>query len=192
MEMKVIQPLTEMGIPNGMEVDEFGNLFVADSAKAHIYRIQFNSPTEVVNVEIWSENTTPFVNGLEWVGDELYFTGVELNGIKSVFGKVTRNADGSAGAPLILYERVATVLDDIASYKEGFLITDYLKGSVIYWKDGAIIAETAKDTFYAPTAVQQGRPPMFSEETLIVTEKGIIFNSNPAFGNKVGLIYPEF
>ncbi|MCG8315119.1 MAG: hypothetical protein MI976_18070 [Pseudomonadales bacterium] len=192
MEMEFMRPLPEMALPNGMEIDEFGNIFVADSGKGHIFRIQFMSPTDVSHVEIWSEKTSPFVNGLEWVGDELYFTGVKLAGVKSVFGKVNRQADGSAGAPIILFERTATVLDDIAAYKDGFLITDYLKGSIIYWKDGAVITETEKDTFYSPTAVQQGRAPMFSEEALIVTEKGIIFNDNPAYGNKVGLIYPTF
>ncbi|MEE2731394.1 MAG: hypothetical protein VYA55_11270 [Pseudomonadota bacterium] len=188
-QLEVIAPLPELGLPNGIDVDEHGSIFVADSGKGDIVKIDMATPTEIGSLTVWDENTAMFVNGLNWVGDRLYYTGLKYNSLLSVFGYVERNPDGSAGARHVLFQRWGTVLDDFAPYDGGFVITDYLKGTVLYWKDG-VIMETAPDTFFAPTAVIPAQPPMFDSSALVVTEKGIIFNHNPAFGNKVGLFYP--
>lgn len=192
MTLQVIASMESVGIPNGMEVDEAGYLYIADSGKGDIVRVTLATPTEVSAIEIWSESIAPFVNGLEWVGDELYFTGLKAGTLNSVFGRVQRNPDGSAGSSEVLYQRASTVLDDLVYDGEGFIITDYLRGSLLYWQEGKVVAETPADTFFAPTAVVQAQPPMFDSNALVVTEKGIIFNGNPRLGNKVGLYYPEF
>ena len=191
MELSVIASMPDVGVPNGIDVDEFGDLFVSDSGKGDIVKVTFESPMQLASVTVWDENTAFFVNGLNWVGDRLYYTGIKYGTLKAVLGYVERNPDGSAGGREILFERWGTVLDDFMPYADGFVITDYLKGTLLYW-DGAVVQETAPDTFFAPTAVMAGRGPMFDDEALIVTEKGIIFNGNPAWGNKVGVFYPSF
>jgi len=40
--------------------------------------------------------------------------------------------------------------------------------------------------------VAPAQPPMFDSRALVVTEKGLIFDDNPNWGNKVGLYYPDF
>lgn len=192
MELKVIHALDQLGIPNGMEVDEFGNIYIADSGKNDIVQVRFSSPTEVEAIDLWAENISFAVNGLEWVGDQLYYTGIKAGTINSVMGRIQRNPDGSAGDSEILYQRSATVLDDLVAYQQGIIVTDYLKGSLIYWREGEIVAETPADTFFAPTAVAPARQPMFDDSALVVTEKGIIFDDHVNLGNKVGLYFPEF
>lgn len=190
MTLETIYSLATMGTPNGLVTDEFGALFVSDSTKNDIVKITLSGPTEVDTLSIWASNIMPFVNGLEWVGDALYFTGMDFKSLNGIFGVVQRNPDGSAGDSQILYRRFATVLDDIARYRDGFLITDYLKGTLLFWRDGAIVTETPAKSFFSPSAVVPAQPPMFNPNALLVTEKGIIFNNNPKLGNKVGLYLP--
>ncbi|MCK5791735.1 MAG: hypothetical protein CSH49_14420 [Alcanivorax sp.] len=192
MTLGVISPLAQLGIPNGMEVDEFGNIYIADSGKHDIVQVQFSDPTTVSLISLWAEDIAFAVNGLEWIGDQLYYTGIKTGTVNSVLGRIQRNTDGSAGAVDVLYQRSGTVLDDLAAYKDGVIVTDYLKGSLLFWKQGQVVAETPADTFFAPTAVAPAQPPMFDSRALVVTEKGLIFDDNPNWGNKVGLYYPDF
>lgn len=190
MEIQEITTLDDLGVPNGMEVDEFGHVYIADSGTGTIFQIDFDSPTQVNRITPWAEKISPFVNGLEWIGDELYFTGFRTGTLKSILAKVQRNPDGSAGEVTILMERFATVLDDIAHFEGGIIVTDYVKGTLLFWRDGHVVYETESDTFFAPTAVLPGKAPMFDEDAFLVTEKGIIFNGNPRIGNQLGLFYP--
>lgn len=192
MALSVIHALDTLGIPNGLVTDEFGQLFVTDSVRNNIVKITMASAFEVASVDVWVAKQIPLVNGIEWVGDALYVTGMNLTTLSSTFVRIQRNPDGSAGEQATLLSRFGTLLDDIAYAKGGFLITDYLKGSVLFWREGKIVGETPADTFFSPTAVIQGQSPMFSPDNILVTEKGIIFNSDPALGNKLGLYEPTF
>lgn len=191
MELSVISPMLDVGVPNGIDVDEQGNIFISDSGKGDIFNIVLDDPMQVDSITVWDENTAFFVNGLNWVGDRLYYTGIKYGTLVSVFGYIQRNPDGTAGERTVLYERAGTVLDDFVPYAEGFVITDYLKGTLLYWSDGEI-QETKSDTFFAPTAVMPTQGPMFEEGAFLITEKGIIFNNNPAFGNRLGWYDPGF
>ncbi|PCJ41664.1 MAG: hypothetical protein COA99_08735 [Moraxellaceae bacterium] len=191
-EMKIIGALSGLGIPNGMEVDEFGNLYIADSGTSNIFKVHMANPEEIESIELWASKIVFFVNGLEWVDDVLYFTGIRRGTTTAIMGKIELNDDGGVGEVTELFERKNTVLDDLVAYKGGVIITDYFKGSLVFWKNGKLQAETMKDMFYAPSAVRPTQPPMFNQNALLVTEKGISFNGNVKYGNKLGLFYPDF
>ena len=131
------------------------------------------------------------VNGLKWEDDQLYFS-AQLSLTSAGMGRVQQNADGSAGEMEVLFRRNLMTIDDIMPLNGGWVISDYINGTILYWKDGQVLGETERDTFFAPTAMAVGQAPMFDPYTLLVTEKGIIGNSDPRYGNKLGLFIPEF
>lgn len=191
-KMEVISPLSEILIPNGIAVGPHGDLYIADYGAPKIFKVALINPTTVAQISLWARHPDTLFNGLKWLDNELYFSG--QSGITSgIVGKIEQLEDGSAGEPEIVFKRKQAVLDDILPFKGGLLITDYLKGSILFWKDGEIQAETPRETFFAPSAVTLARSPMFDEDgALLVTEKGIIGDASEQYGNKVGLFYPGF
>lgn len=191
MEMNVIHSLSSIIIPNGVAVDAYGDVYIADYAAPKIHKVTLTDSTQVEDVSVWKEGVGAIVNGLKWQGDQLYFT-AQLSGLTTAaLGRVQQHSDGSAGDHEILYERRFSVLDDLLLFDGGVLLTDYLKGSIFHWKDGEIVYETDQATFFAPTAIAEGVPPLFGLNTFLVTEKGIIGNSSERLGNKLGLFQVE-
>ncbi len=185
MEVEVVTTLKNLLLPAGMAVDGSGNLYLADTGKNAIFQITFATPTIVSSIEKWNQTPIHSVSGLEWINNNLYYTAMKEGSLIATLGYVTRNPDGSAGQSSTVYERAYTVFDDITPFQQGIVITDYLKGSLIYWKDGKVAAETARDSFLAPSAVAIGRSPLFSESDLLVTEKGVLLDDNPSVGNRL-------
>lgn len=187
-----IGTLQKLSIPNGLEAGADGSLYVSYSATGDIARIKLATPLQVDSIETWSSHRVAFVNGLEWGGDDLYFTGFKDTGATAIFGRMHRNDDGTAGPPQILFERRNTVLDDITYYKGGLLITDYLNGSILFWQQNEPVQETAQQIFFAPTSIAIGRPPLFDNDLLLVTEKGIIFKNDTNGGDRLSQLPSPF
>ncbi len=161
-KMEAISPLSEILIPNGIVVDSKGDLYIADYGSPKIFKVALIDPTTVAQISVWARRPNTLFNGLKWHDNQLYFSG--QSGITSgIVGKIEQLEDGSAGEPEILFKRQQAVLDDILPYKGGLLITDYLKGSILFWKEGEVQAETPRETFFAPSAVALARSPMFEE-----------------------------
>lgn len=192
MSLHIIGSLQKNAVPNGLEEGSEGELYVSYSGTGDIMRIRLSAPQTLANVEKWSTRKINFVNGLEWVGDDLYFTGMKDKSLASVFGRIHKNADGSASEPEILYERPYTLLDDITRYKDGILISDYMHGSLLYWREGYPVQESARDIFFSPTSVAVGRTPMFADDALLVTEKGIIFKVDKNGGDRLSQFKSPF
>jgi hypothetical protein len=166
-----IAPLDAASGPNGMTVDPEGRIYITNSLTQQIVRVTLASPLEVGRTEIWA-NGLSLVNGIKYLDDAMYVTVLDLTLISRLL-RIPLLSDGSAGRPERLYERAFTVLDDILAFERGFIITDFVNGTLIFWDEqrGAY-AETPTQTFYGPTSLAQGRPPMFSEGQLVVAEKG--------------------
>jgi hypothetical protein len=167
-----IAPLEPASIPNGMTVDDQGRIYITLSLTNRILRVTLASPLQVARAEVWADGLS-FVNGIKYVDNALYVTVLEPT-LNSRFLRIPMLPDGSAGTPDPLYERAVTVLDDVLPFEGGFIITDFVNGTLIFWDEprGAY-AETPLGTFYGPTSLAQGRPPMFNEHQLIVAEKGL-------------------
>jgi hypothetical protein len=185
--MEIIGRLDALGIPNGLASDARGALYTTYSGLGAIAKIVLSAPLRLERVEIWSRDELPAANGLRFVGGFAYFTALDLDGLSARFGRIPVRPDGTAGAAEFLAERALTVFDDLAAYGDGFLIADYVNGSVLSWKDGNVVAETPPATFMAPTAVALGRPPLFAPNQLLVTEKGIIFVTGEIDGDRLSL-----
>ena len=62
--LSVIASMTDVGIPNGIDVDEYGNIFISDSGKGDVFKIVLDEPMQVGSITVWDENTAFFVNRL--------------------------------------------------------------------------------------------------------------------------------
>jgi hypothetical protein len=169
---RTIAPLDAGSIPNGMTVDAEGRIYITETLTHQIVRVTLASPLEVKRTEVWAGDIL-FVNGIKYLDHAMYVTMLDAT-LVSRFLRIPMLPDGSAGRPERLYARLLTVLDDIIVFDGGFIITDFLKGTLIFWdaRRGAY-AETPAQTFYGPTSLVQGQPPMFTERQLIVAEKGM-------------------
>lgn len=181
-EFKIIAPLESGGVPNGMTVDPEGRIYVTDSPKNKVVRLTLGSPLELARTETWAANV-PGVNGIKYVAGAMYATILDSS-LVSRLVRIPVLPDGSAGKPENLFSRSVTLLDDIVPYEGGFIITDFLKGTLIFWDaTRGAYAETPARTFYGPTSLAVGRGPMFSERQLIIAEKGNFLIRNEEKGD---------
>jgi hypothetical protein len=171
--LRTIAALDAASVPNGMTVDPEGHIYITCWVTNRIIRLTLGSPLEVSSVEVWASDIS-LANGLKYVDHALYVTTLEPD-LSSRFLRIPVLADGSAGAPEKLYDQPLTVFDDIIAFEGGFIISDFLKGTLIFWSEPlGVYAETWTDTFYGPTSLAQGQPPMFNTRQLIVAEKGAL------------------
>ncbi|MVF13030.1 hypothetical protein FT643_12875 [Ketobacter sp. MCCC 1A13808] len=191
MNLEIISPLSEITIPNGVAVDAAGDLYIADYGAPRVFKVTFNGPLEVNSISTWKRAPGMLFNGLKWKDDDLYFT-AQHRLTTGVLGRIKQYSDGTPGDVEVLFERKQAVLDDLLPYDGGFLIADYLKGSVLFWQSGSLQSETEGQTFFAPTAIAQTQGPLFEPDAFLVTEKGVIGDFNSSYGNKLGIFYPQF
>jgi hypothetical protein len=168
---RTIAPLASGTVANGMTLDPEGRLYITYTLTHQIVRVTFASPLEVERIDVWADGVL-LVNGIKYVDHAMYVTMLDLTLVGRLL-RIPMLQDGSAGEPEGLYERPLTVLDDILPFDGGIIVTDFLKGTLIFWDEqrGAY-AETPEQTFYGPTSLALGQPPMFDARQLIVAEKG--------------------
>jgi hypothetical protein len=186
-------------IPNGMVADASGRLYIADETflpMGKIIRLNLSGPMNVAYQETWldpSDNVySP--NGMSIRGNTIYFTDFNLLSLKQTsIKKVSINSNGGAGSISKLYERTS-FFDDLSTgtiYGTDVVVaTDFVKGTLVFVKDNgkkqsSPLFETDLTMFDCPSSVTFGQGPMFSDEELIITEKGMMFEHNSGFGNKV-------
>jgi hypothetical protein len=172
-------------VPNGMTFDSEGRLYVTYTTVAgQIVRFTFDAPTVVTRKEVWGSELSN-VNGIKYHGGAMYITMLSPL-LMGQFARVPLRADGSAGETEILYERWFTVLDDVLPFGEGFIISDFLNGTLIFWSPAqGVFAETPTGTFVGPTSIARGKPPMFDASQLLVPEKGTFLIRDEEDGDRL-------
>jgi hypothetical protein len=169
---EIIGVLDDAVVPNGMTVDPEGRVYITYSAiEGQIVRLTFDEPLKVAKKEIWAEGL-PNVNGIKYLNGSMYVTQLDLS-LTASFLQVPIRPDGSAGKPQKLFSRWFTVLDDVLPFDDGFIVTDFLAGTLVFWNPSrGVYAETPSKTFFSPSSVLRGQPPMFNDTQLLITEKG--------------------
>ncbi|MCP4115747.1 MAG: hypothetical protein GY737_10145 [Desulfobacteraceae bacterium] len=206
--------LEEMFIPNGMAVDSTGRLYVTDETFVPLGKILRISKNQgVIEKEIWMDKDSGAVspNGIAINNDILYFTDLDLSNplsAKAIVKRVDINGydTGQPDSASELYKRTGgitapfSLFDDLA-YETILglpivIVTDYNHGSLLFIEDnnssGRLHYETSKGLFASPSSVVRGMGPDFSNNQLIVTEKGILLlDPYSDFGNKIVSIEME-
>jgi hypothetical protein len=185
--MQIIGRLDDLGIPNGMDADRHGNLYTTYSGKGSIAKLVLSEPLKLSRIEVWSKENLPAVNGLRFVGEFVYFTVMNAETLTTRFGRMPLQADGSPGRAEFLLARGLALFDDVGAFEGGFMIAEYMAGRLLFFRDGKVLAETPDETFYAPSSAAQGRPPMFRENQVLVTEKGLLGVTGETDGDRLSV-----
>lgn len=187
-----IHAMTGMCIANGTALGADGRIYVVDEPlnicvpdpKIKRFTIDPNDPLKVINEEVWVQgsalgqlhlgigNTLRFPNGLQSDGNRFY--GTDGGSIYSV----DLLEDGSAGPVTPIFFEV-DIHDDLGLAADGVLIANFLTGRIsLISHDGELLQATAPNTFTFPSSVRLGRPPMFEETDVVVTETGVLVDQS--------------
>lgn len=172
--------------PNGMDIDKNGNIYVAAMTSGEILRFKISEedPYSLEGPEVWLSKKVNTPNGIAIQDQTLYFT--DIGQVKTV----DIGEDGSPGEVDILMWR-SSVLDDLIVVENGLMVADFVLGSIFYLSfDGKIESETLIGTFTGPSSVCMGKAPMFDDGDIIVTEKGVLYDTVSRIGNRITLFQP--
>lgn len=183
----------DLVVPNGMAFDRNGVLFLADEnffGSGRIVRVQIadgESP-RVLRIDTWldGQHGVKHPNGVRVVGDQLFFTD---GGAVKIF----RFDDfGNILDSRVLYQR-ATVFDDLLPACGGAAVADYVAGTVLYVdRNGVKQYESTAQSLPGASSVQIGRPPLFATNQLLITEKGMLLETDSTIGDKLVRINAGF
>lgn len=192
--VQLIYQMEGMCIANGTALGPDGNLYVVDEPL---------DPTclpldpKIVRLHVAEGDSMTIESQETWVGsaalgllaigvgtDPLFPNGLAVKGSRfyatdggTVF-YVDLLEDGSAGPITPIYFQL-TAHDDLSIAGESLLVSNFLLGSIYQLSfDGTVLQQTNPLTFDFPSAVQLARPPMFSDDDILVTEKGLLLEQN--------------
>ena len=183
----------ELAIPNGMAFDRNGVLLLADEnffggGKVVRVHIADGVVPQVTRIDTWLDHRHGvfYPNGIRVVGDQLFLT--DAGNVKII----RFDDDGNVLANRTLFSR-ATIFDDLLPACGGAAVTDYINGTVLYIdRDGNKRYESSAQSFPGASSVQIGRPPLFTGYQLLITEKGMLMETDSRVGDKLSTISADF
>jgi len=193
LELEPIFQFTGMCIPNGTSIGPDGRLYVVDEPlnceqadpKIAALTLDPADPMHVLGQETWIQGSP---TGLLWLGQDTVMrfpNGLVRDG-NTFFGtdggsvfSVAVDDGGAAGEITPLFFE-PTAHDDLGlAGPDGLLVTDFFKGRILLLsRDGTLLDETAPGTFFEPSSVRLGQPPMFEPTDILVTDKGVITDNS--------------
>ena len=205
----VNDPLDAMVIPNGMAFAPTGELIIADTdffAQSDVGRITLDYSGDLPRIVKFEANwlgseygfETP--NGPRVIGDTLYIS--DANKVRRLVfdesGEIPllfMNAQGEEISNLPddnLFYTGGVIVDDILPYCDGIAVTQFLEGKLVYQTAQGEQYKTLPFSFESPSALAIGQGPMFNGSDLMVTEKGVILESNSGIGNQLTRVSMDF
>ncbi len=198
-------PLDAMLIPNGMDASPTGDLIIADTnffAPSSVGRIHIDYSGEYPQIESfeadWLGSEYGFVtpNGVQVEGDILYVS--DTNHVRrfhfDLHGEVPllfSNAQGQQVSNLPddnLFYTGGVIIDDIMPYCGGIAVTHFVESKLVFQSASGEKYKTLPFSFEAPTALAVGNGQGFNGTDLMVTEKGVMFETSSNIGNRLSRV----
>ncbi|NGY05339.1 SMP-30/gluconolactonase/LRE family protein [Solimonas terrae] len=192
-----LQPIHDLGLgaPNGLAADADGALYLVNGPLStsslpapKIVRLLLDpqDPFHVIDQSDWTSAGLLGPNGLQIHDGAVYVSNTGLGGL----GEIRRypiEADGSAGTGT-QFASLPSVPDDFSFVGDEVLVAYYGTGQIaLLDADGQPQSSTAVFSFSFPSQVKVGKPPLFSADDLLVTEKGILGDNSSPIGNRLSL-----
>ncbi len=189
--LETIAEFPEAKLLNGIAFDAKGRLYICDLG-GKIWQVLFNetAPTMVKEKKLWYERDLNAANGIAAVDNYVFVTENNFLLMSSKVRRIKMMPDGSSDVSKVIMSGW-TIFDEITPYREGLLIADYSKGRLFYIDyNGGVLGETGSCTHCCASSVIPAFPPMFKDDSLIVTEKGILKETCTGAGNKLVKVEP--
>lgn len=195
MDLRTIHNYLNIDYANGLQAGRGRELYVADGpflpvpVNASLVRIVIDpdDPFRVLEEQPFLSFVQANIpDGLALRGDTLYFTDTRALPLKTgVVRAVEIQNDGSAGEIRDVFTApVGGLFDEVNVIGDHLFFTDFNLGQVIITDlGGNLRLRSAPLAFEAPSAALVGRPPMFSDDEILVTEKGVPIEGALPFGN---------
>lgn len=197
MELIRIYELQNMSLPNGMTDGPDRCLYITDGPLSltavpnpQIMRVcpDTSSPMEITSQEVWMNLLPDTPNGITRIGYDFYITDTTAIGLQ---GRVRHIEMDSLFRPVrteTIYN-ATTILDDLSSYGDSLLVTNYLAGNLFQINlSGELLQEGVVGTLASPSSVLVVGPPLFDSGDVLVTEKGLLGDTNTDLGNNLILL----
>lgn len=192
-----LQPIHDLDLaaPNGLAAGPDGALYLANGPlptaalpDPKIVRVTLDpaDPFSVTGQSDWTRAGLLAPNGLQIHDGAVYVSNSGLGGL----GEIRRypiGADGSAGDGT-QFASLLTVPDDFSFVGDAVLAAYFATGQIaLIGADGAVQSTTALLSFSFPSQVKHGRPPLFANDDLLVTEKGLLGDNVSPIGNRLSV-----
>ena len=181
-KFRIISSLDTFLFPNGLTVDNDGNLYSADSFSKIIFKMKLSSfnPYELEESKAWYKANLRYPNGLKIKNNALYIT--DLNRLI----KLEITDEGNPGKLEVIYKS-KNFLDDFSFFKKGILLTNFSKGTITFVKENGQFFNGPKLKM-RPSSILQGRFPLFKRNQFIITDKGWPYDFESNQGNRLKVI----
>lgn len=190
-ELESIAEFPKAKLLNGIAFDPKGRLYISDMG-GKIWQVIFNetAPTMVKEKKLWYERGLNAANGIAVVDNYVFVTENNFLLMSSKVRRIKMMPNGSSDISKVIMSGW-TILDEITPYREGLLVADYSKGKLFYIDyNGHIMGETGSCTHCCASSAIPAFPPMFTDDSIIVTEKGILKETCTGAGNKLVKVEP--
>ncbi len=193
----LLRPIHDLGLaaPNGLVDGADGDLYLVNGPLASsalpepkIVRLRLDpdDPLRVVDQTDWFNQGLLGPNGIQRSGRRLYVSNTGATGLGEI-RTIEIAADGTAGASMRLLG-FDGIPDDFSLVGEHLLVADFSGGRIaLHAPDGTLLQRTGAGRFSSPSQVRAGRPPLFAQTDILVTEKGVIGDTGSQTGNRLSL-----
>ena len=123
---------------------------------------------------------------MKFLGEDLYLTDFDYTSLTSRVVKVSFT-QGEFLSSNVLYEKV-TILDDLLPTCGGVLVGDFLNGRLVFINSEGDVFRSDYQEFPGLSSMIWGQAPLFSDNTLVITERGIIQDSLTSIGNQISTV----
>lgn len=169
----LVGELTDFSLPNGLDaIAEHDVILIADEdftrQRGGVARavVDFSSGAPVLaelqTRWIGGAQNVSAANGVRVIGRDVFLTDIDT--VK----RVPLNAEGEPGDAQVIYQ-ADTVLDELVPYCGGLLVTDYIRGLIVYTALDGSAAVESRAGFVTPSAVLAQATPLFEPGQILVT-----------------------
>lgn len=199
-EFQLLADLSELSIPNGLTVksqtEVTAELLIGNSnyfGAGSIARLIIEETHDGLRALSLDANymaanrNVNGANGVRMLENTLYFTDFTPSSLRSRIGKVEFDEEGNPGDVQILKDKVA-IYDDLWPLCGGIVVTDYLAGRLIFINQQGEEFKSDSLQFPGASSVILAQGMGFKENTLLITEKGLLLETGTALGNQVSQV----
>lgn len=185
--------LTDIALPNGLAISPNQDFILIANynlfGRGFISRLHLNvTDNELAAGEfelkfLNHNHGIASANGIRFSQGDLYVSDFKASKLASRIIKVRFIADEYLNHETIF--SAATILDDLMPTCEGVLVADYLMGRLIFINKHGKVSRSKIQQFPGITSITWGQYPLFSDNTLVITERGILNDSYTLIGNQI-------